>query len=91
MSHDKLVKKLAQQYESQGYKVKADIDGYPTPQNINGARPDIIAQKKNEMKLCEVETPTSMKTDIEQRRTFRDYTKNKKGATFRVAQTGKKK
>jgi hypothetical protein len=89
--HDKKVKELAQKYKNQGFKVKAAIDGYPSPQNYNGAKPDIRAQKGEKIKLCEVETPASMKTDKDQRRILRKYVQSKKNITFRTVQTKKKK
>ncbi len=41
--HDEFVLSVATQYKKDGYKVHADLDGWETPESINGYVPDVHA------------------------------------------------
>jgi len=83
--HDSRVRKIAGGYKSQGWKVQADVSGYPKPKTIFNKRPDVIAKKGAREKIVEVETKSSMKSDVAQRNAFRRFAGlNKKGA-FRTS------
>lgn len=81
--HDKAVKVSADYYKGQGFKVKADISGYPTPKTIRGRRPDVVAYKGRQKVVIEVETPTSIKQDIKQQEVFRKHATQSKNTKFR--------
>lgn len=44
--HNKEVLRLAKHYSKEGFDVKADLVGWPSPKKINGRKPDIIATKE---------------------------------------------
>ena len=54
--HDRMVALVAKEYAAKGYVVRAEAEGYPAPEAIEGAIPDIIAQKNGETVVIEVET-----------------------------------
>jgi len=58
--HDTEVREQAEKLQKQGFKVKADIKGFPKPETIGGLRPDVIATKPGQKKIIEVETPDSL-------------------------------
>ena len=76
--HDKSVSKSAEWYENQGYKVKADIEGWDKPKTIGGYRPDLIAKKGKKEVILEVETPQTVKKDYKQWQAFKEYADRKK-------------
>ena len=83
--HDARVRKIAGGYKSQGWKVQADIHGYPKPKSIFHRRPDVIATKGARERIIEVETKSSMKSDIAQRNTFKRYARLNKKRKFRTS------
>ena len=76
--HNTTVKKLAEQYQGKGYKVKADIKGWGKPDTIRGVRPDIVAEKGGHKTVVEVETKDSVdsKRDQQQQKSFKDWSKD---------------
>ena len=84
-NHDARVKKIAGGYKSQGWKVKADIKGYPAPRTIYNKQPDIIATKGKKMRIVEVETKASMKKDGAQRDAFKRFANLNKKRRFRTS------
>jgi hypothetical protein len=54
--HDRMVAILAKQYEAKGYRVSAEIPGYPAPEPVEGSVPDIVAQRNGVTVVIEVET-----------------------------------
>lgn len=82
--HNATVKKVAAGYKSQGWKVAADIVGYPKPKTIYRRRPDVIARKDKKERIVEVETPSSFKREKNQRRAFKRYSSKKKSRKFRT-------
>lgn len=82
--HDQTVKKTAQYYKSQKYKVKADIKGFNKPKPINGRRPDVVAKKGGKTKIIEIETRESLEKDRSQQKTFQNYADKHKNVRFRT-------
>lgn len=82
--HDIGVKKTADYYLTQGYKVKADIKGFDQPESINKRRPDVVAKKNGKTVVVEVETKDSIKTDEAQQKVFQDYADSHKNVKFRT-------
>lgn len=82
--HDKTVRKVAGGYKGQGWKVYADVSGYPKPRTIYKKRPDVIARKGKETRIVEVETPSSYKKDIQQRNAFKRYASHDRRRKFRT-------
>ena len=74
-AHNTTVKKLSEQYQQKGYKVKADIKGWGKPDTIRGVRPDIIAEKGGHKTIIEVETEDSVdnKRDQQQQKAFKNW------------------
>ena len=83
--HDAEVARIAQYYRKQGYKVKADIKGYPQPDAIGGCRPDVVAKQGTRRKIVEVETKQSADgaRARKQQAAFRGSAKRSKATTFR--------
>ena len=82
--HDEAVRRSAAAYKGQGYNVKADILNYPKPKIIGGRRPDLEVSKGGKRKIIEWETPSSMKSDVAQRSTFRKHARKQKNVSFRT-------
>jgi len=82
--HDKTVRRVAGGYKSQGWKVKADISGYPSPRTIYNRQPDVIATKGRKTRIVEVETRSSYKKDEPQRRTFKRWASQDPKRKFRT-------
>ena len=82
--HDALIKRIAAGYKAQGWKVKADILGYPKPLLIYGKRPDVVAEKRKQVRIIEVETPDTYKKDVAQRKAFERYASLNKNRKFKV-------
>lgn len=90
-AHDEAVKKSAEYYEEQGYAVQADIKGFKKPKTIKERRPDLIAKKKKETVILEVETKETMETDKKQREMFKKYADSHKNVRFRTKMVAKGK
>lgn len=75
--HDNAVSRSAGQLVAWGYKVWADIPGYPTPQKLcvddDYRRPDIIAKKGRRIQVIEWETPESVEKDNAQHHVLRTW------------------
>jgi ribosomal protein S6E (S10) len=71
--HDSRVSRIAGGYKSQGWKVQADVSGYSKPRTIFNKRPDVRATKGTRERIVEVETKSSMKTDVVQRNAFKRF------------------
>lgn len=82
--HDAKVRDVANTFKTQGYKVSADVNGFPQPGSISGYRPDVVAQKGNQRKIVEVETPDSVNStrDKAQHNAFRQAAKKSENTTF---------
>lgn len=67
--HDKEVRKIAKKLEREGWKVKADLQGYEKPSPIGKYKriPDVEATKPGSRRIIEVEGET---VDEEQIRSF---------------------
>lgn len=61
--HDEAVRRSAAQYKARGYKVTADVEGFPRPDPIRGRRPDVVAQKGRDKVVVEWETPSTVVSD----------------------------
>lgn len=85
--HDRTVKKEATKYKRKGWKVQADIHGYPKPPLIAGRRPDVRATKPGTTHILEVETPATMKRDKAQHTTFRRHAGQKPRTKFILRET----
>ena len=84
--HDKKVRSTANRYKKSGWQVRADISGYKRPNSIGKYKriPDVVAKKGKKVRIFEVETPKSMKTDRAQRSTFMKHAANKTNTSFKV-------
>lgn len=84
--HDKKVRKIAQQYKNQEFKVKADLPGFERPECIGKyrRRPDVEAVKGRKREIVEVETPETLKTDKDQHATFERHAAHKRNTKFRI-------
>jgi hypothetical protein len=82
--HDAKVRQVARQFAGQGYKVDADVSGFPQPDTVRRFRPDVVAHKGRERKIVEVETRDSVDSarDQKQQRAFRQAAQQSKNTTF---------
>lgn len=55
-AHDRAVDELAARHEGDGWRVWADVDGWPTPPSVRGRRPDVLARDGGAVLVLEVET-----------------------------------
>ena len=81
--HDEAVLRSVKWYESQGYKVKADLPDYDKPKKIKGYIPDWIAKKGKKEIIGEVETKDTNQKDKDQQKAFKEYAKEKRTVEFK--------
>ncbi|MCK4326301.1 hypothetical protein KAU86_02565 [bacterium] len=83
--HDKAVRVRAKKLESQGFKVKADIPGFEQPPTIRKFRPDILATRRKQKRIEEIETKDSVDSarDLKQQQAFKQSAKASKNTTFK--------
>lgn len=81
-AHDKAVKRIADELNKDGWKVKADdVSGYRDPNTIGsggttqGRIPDILATKTGSTRIIEIETDPD--DDQAQHRVFKNHTRQK--------------
>ena len=81
-AHDRKVQQLANNLKKQGFKVKADFDGFETPDGIGKGHhvPDIFATKGQRTKIVEVDTPGTENPD--QLTAFKRSAAHRKNADF---------
>ena len=84
--HDLKVKEKANSLKRQGWKVKADVEGYERPDPIGKYKriPDIQAEKVGARKIIEVETKDTMQKDKKQHETFRRSAAQRKRTSFEI-------
>ncbi len=82
-TQDLKVAAIAQRLERLGYNVKADLPGHQKPPAIRGHIPDVLATKRSQRLIREIETRGTVASDKNQHRAFRQYAKEKQ-ADFRV-------
>ena len=89
VKHNAEVRKIANQLQGQGFKVKADVPGFPKPDTIGGYRPDAVGTKGKQRKIFEVETPDSVNSarDQKQQQAFRQAANRSKNTTFKRTTT----
>ena len=82
--HDAQVRQIAKKLRDGGYKVQADVRGFPQPDTIGGYRPDVVAKKGKQKKIVEVETQDSVNSarDKEQQKAFRQAANRSENTTF---------
>jgi hypothetical protein len=83
--HNSQVRKDVKRLVDQGFKVKADIPGYPQPDTIGGYRPDYVANKGTKRIIGEIETKDSVGSarDQKQQKAFQQAAKKSKNTSFR--------
>ena len=65
--HDAKVKEIANKLKNDGYEVQADVTGFPQPLTISHVRPDVVAKKRKEKIIVEVETNESVDSARDQK------------------------
>ena len=92
-THDRKVRQIVRDLESQGYEVRADVRGRKKPRPIGAERlvPDIEAERAGRRLIVEVETPVSQVRDVEQIKAFARYAAQKPDTTFRLVVTKPRK
>lgn len=83
------VQRLSRELKKDGYSVRAEVRGYqkPHPMGKSKARPDIVAKKSGHTRIIEVKTPTSIKKDAEQLKTFIRSAAHRSRTTFDIVVT----
>jgi Holliday junction resolvase len=84
--HKKTIRHIANAYEREGYEVKADhIDNFDYPESCIFMKPDIVAEKGEEVIVVEVETKSSVGTprDKKQMKEFSKWAKESRNRDFR--------
>ena len=86
--HDAAVRRNAQSLKRSGWRVQADVSGFPRPRAIRGPggprRPDIVAKRGGKTRVIEWETPESYRKDRRQHATFRAYARSRANTTSSV-------
>ena len=89
-THHRKVREIARHLRMEGYTVRADgVRGYARPRPIGRQmkRPDIEATRLGVRRIIEVETPSSLRSDKEQLKTFTRHAAQKRGTKFEVVVT----
>ena len=83
--HDEKVASLARGYKNRGFKVKADLPGYPKPNPIGGTGriPDIEATKPGTRHIVEVETENTVIAHKDQQKSFRQSARRRRRTKYR--------
>jgi len=81
--HDESVLRSAECYKKHGFRTNADLPGWNKPKKIGGFIPDLIAKKGKKEIILEVETKNTDKSDADQQKAFKEYSKRGKERTFR--------
>lgn len=83
--HDSKVKSIAKGYKQRGWKVEADIPGFPTPKPIGKYRriPDVVATRPGTRHIIEVETKETLKIDRGQCGTFKRSANKRRRTKYR--------
>jgi hypothetical protein len=73
--HDRMVELQAIQHRAEGYAVAAELPGWPAPAAVEGAVPDVLAQKDGRSVLIEVETEDTLpgKEYLAEHKAFRKW------------------
>lgn len=79
-AHDRAVERVADRHERDGWNVRADVSGWPTPGTVAGRRPDVVATKRGSRRIIEVETDRS--DDHKQHAKFRRHAGQKSNTKF---------
>ncbi len=89
--HDAAVRRMASKLKRDGYKVKADVPGFPQPPTIGSVRPDVDARKGKQRIIGEIETPESVDSarDQKQQQAFRQAAARSENTKFIRKTTGK--
>jgi len=61
--HDRMVLARARGLLSEGYEVRADVNGYNRPPTVNGHVPDIYARKVGSTVIAEAETCDTIESE----------------------------
>lgn len=90
--HDTAVRRSAAALKANGWRVKADVNGYKRPSTLSvdgeNRRPDIIATKNGKKRIIEWETPSSIDKDRKQHQVFRKYARRHQNTHSSVKQCG---
>lgn len=83
--HDSKVRSIARGYKQKGWKVAADIPGFPRPKPIGKHKrvPDVVATRPGTRHITEVETKETVKTDRGQRGTFKRSAAKRRRTKYR--------
>jgi len=81
--HDESVLRSAGWYKKHGFRTNADLPGWNKPKKIGGFIPDLIAKKGKREIILEVEPKNTNKSDTDQQKAFKKYSKREKERTFR--------
>lgn len=73
--HQLGVKRTAREHENDGWKVRAEVGGWPQPPSIAGRRPDVLATKRGSRRVIEIETDANAHQG--QHETFRRHAAQK--------------
>ncbi|RKU12241.1 hypothetical protein C6501_11235 [Candidatus Poribacteria bacterium] len=92
-AHDNRVRTLANQLRNEGWKVQADLPNFnqPDPIGKDARIPDILATRGEQIKIIEVETPTTLDSHQEQHSTFKRSAAQRENAEFELVVTKPRK
>lgn len=86
--HDNLVHMMINEYRRQGYTtIDADLNGFNQPMEIGGFRPDIIADGRTPIIICEAETCDTINIEHTENQfnAFANATRRQQNVEFHIA------
>ena len=84
IAHIRCVECKAEEFDRQGYSVKADISGWSKPPTIGGLVPDIRAKKGGKIIIGKILNEEYLATGEEKLGPFISLAENDEGISFRV-------
>lgn len=84
LNYLRFIQKKAEEWKKEGYKVKANIDGYGRPKKIDELIPDLRAERKEKIIIGKVETKKGLEANRETWESFKNYAESKENVSFRL-------
>jgi hypothetical protein len=74
----------AEEWKRDGYKVKANLNGWDRPSKIEGLVPDLRGKRGDKILIGNVETEDGLKINRERWETFKGYAEKNDNVSFRL-------
>ena len=80
----RIIEDIAEEWERQGYSVKANLDGWSRPNKIEGLVPDLRATRGDKIIIGKIETDNGLESNRALLEVFKNYAEDNDNASFRL-------